>query len=173
MVRFRWVRVGALMVGLALVAAGCGTPRHTMTGAQAIQQLDSYLAESVASAPGGLHLVRITAEATNTSSCTKGLTDEGTGQVEAEVRYEAKDVSPDTATQYLDVLERLWKQKGWGGLQREQTSLWTYTDDSDIHLYAVHYPDPVTQEYATGPFDIQGLSPCIWASGTPGPADNP
>ncbi|WP_203836187.1 hypothetical protein [Winogradskya humida] len=145
-----------------LVLAGCGTPAKTMTGAEAIQQVDDYLKDAVAAAPAGVRLVR-KAEATNGSGCVRGLSDSGfTGQVKAEVAYEAQ-VDPAVAAQYLQALGDLFDRK-WGKPERSADNVGVYVDE--VRLYGDYWP-------GIKRLTVGGNSGCVWVGGTPGPDDRP
>jgi hypothetical protein len=165
MVRSRGI--GLLVIGLVVAVAGCGTPRRTITGAEAIDRLTGYLKEAVDAAPPGIHLTRVKAEATNGDACVKALSDSDfTGQVEAEVDYQASGVSASLAGQYLDALGRLWKDK-WGKVDAVRDHVGVDIDKARFTLYG-NYWGP-----QSGVLDVSGHSSCIWANGTPGPDDNP
>src|SRR3954452_16296473 len=130
----RWRTAGTLMLSVTLVVTGCGTPRRTITGSEAIKRIDDYLGEAVKAAPSGIHVEQTKAEATYEGGCVKGLSDSDfTGQVEAEVEYEAKDVPPDTGTQYVEALNQLWKKK-WGTVDRSQDGVRVSADGGRFRL---------------------------------------
>jgi hypothetical protein len=155
---------GTLVISLALAVAGCGTPSKTMTGSEAIRRLDNDLSAALKAAPSDIPLIRVTAEATSGSGCTKPLQGSGfTGQVKADVAYEAKDVRPEAAQPYLDAIERLWKRKG-RTYRTEKDHVVVYFGGSN--LFATHRPEARMMT-------VGGNSPCVWVNGTPGPGDDP
>ncbi len=161
----RW-RPGIVMITLLLSIAGCGTPRRTITGSEAIQRLDGYVAEAVAAAPSGISLVRSKAEATYGGGCTKGLSDSDfTGQVEAELVYEAELVHPGVGAAYVDTIGRLWKKR-WAAVERAADGVRVSVDHGRYRLFGLYDP-------GTGLLRVGGVSECIWPNGTPGPEDNP
>ena len=163
----RLLIIGVLVIPAALATSCTATPRHTITGAEALRRAEGYVLETLHAASTELTLARTKAATDYTGGCVKGLSDSDfTGQIEAEVTYTAREVSPESAARYLASVDQYWSRQ-WGEVQRGPEHLNVATDDRDHYqLYATYSPD--SQE-----LDVGGTSPCVWLNGTPGPTDNP
>jgi hypothetical protein len=138
--RGRWRRrLFVPAAGLVLAVAGCGTPTRTITGDDAIQRLDAYLADALTAAPPGVHPPRVRADATYGGGCTKGLSDSGfTGQVEAEVEYQADGLPDDVRAAYLDTLDRMWTKR-WGKMDHRRDGVDGWIDGGRFRLYGLRH----------------------------------
>jgi hypothetical protein len=161
-----------VLVVLTAVLAGCGdsTPRRTITGAEAIARLDDYLKSAVAATPASFRLRRITAEATDGGGCSKSrFADVFTGQVEANVVYETKVLSPAVGRHMLSSLVQLWgKQFGDVSSGHAPDFITVKAGPGGWGLFSEYIAPPGIQRLRIG-----GVSPCVWVNGTPGPKDDP
>ncbi|MDL4820760.1 hypothetical protein [Actinomadura opuntiae] len=167
-------RILVLGTILVLFAAGCGTPKHTITVDKAVQRIDGYVQETLRSVPTSLRFGDRQVETDYDGGCVKPLTDSGfTGQINPDIVYKASvpASAEGEVRDFFAAVASHWKRRS-----AEVSS--TRTPDGTPGLLSVHpfhngYRLFVSY-YPSRIIELGGvLDDCIWRYGAPQPTDDP
>jgi hypothetical protein len=143
---------------ISVTLAGCGgsSDQPTVTAAQALDKVNSYLDQTIKATGGNATFQKTLSTSNYQGGCVgDGVGAGSPGQVEAQVVY---TTTTETGNAHLTALRSYWTKQNYS-VTTGGNDLDAYTGDN-YHLSATYYPD-------RHELDITGSSFCVWPNGSP------
>lgn len=163
MTNIRSTTSGMLAVA-ALLLTSCGTEsgmRPTITVAQAEQRVEDYFRQALAVLP---EKARPEAGLIDTYDCDDPTDNGPKGRKIASVDYQILDLPPDDYPDYVNQLERWWREHNFRILDDERPkreSIWVENKNDGFRMRV--------KTNDVGELFMIASSPCVWENGTPEP----
>jgi hypothetical protein len=155
---------GLLSVAAALLLTSCGTEsdvRPTITVRQAEQKVEDYFRQALAELPPQ---ARPEPGLIDTYDCDDPTDNGPQGRKIASVDYDILGLPRDEYPEYINKLERWWRDHNFRVLDDERPkrdSIWVENNDDGFRMR-------VTAS-KKGKLILIATSPCVWENGTPEP----
>jgi hypothetical protein len=154
----------ALTLLAAVLLAGCGTETgmpKTITVKQAEQKVEDYFRQALAVLPPQ---ARPKAGLIDTYECDDPTDNGPRGRMISSVDYEILDLRADDYPEYVDNLERWWRDHNFHILsddRPDEQSVWVENTEDGFRMRV--------QDNPRGELYLTVTSPCVWPNGTPEP----
>jgi hypothetical protein len=155
------MRLALLLLVVPLIAS-CGADagmQRTITVEQAEQRVEDYFRQALAVLP---ERARPEVGLIHTVECDDPTDNGPEGRKIASVDYEILDLPPSEYPNYVDDLERWWRDNGFRVLDDERPtyeSIWVENNNDGFRMRI--------QGNHVGELYLGATSPCVWPNGTP------